>query len=46
MGKPGTTMQDRAVIREWMEAVSIGALDHARAIAKANPDLLYGLLPR
>jgi hypothetical protein len=39
MGKPGTPMQDRAVIREFEDALAVNAQDYALAIAAANPDL-------
>lgn len=39
MGKPGTPMQDRAVIREFHEACDTGAFHLAADIVRANPDL-------
>jgi hypothetical protein len=49
MGKPGTPMQDRAVIREWQEAMQDHNVCLAGDIARANPDLFElgsDLVPR
>jgi len=43
MGKPGTPMQDRAVIKEFEEALDTGNYILADRIREANPDLALPL---